>query len=135
MKVCIKNQKTGISKDQLEVISSFIKFLNSQVPLSSDIDITLSDSHKKTGTTGVRRPGSKILVLTKGRMLVDVLRTLSHEWVHEFQHQKLGLSDNAKIQNIGGPEENMCNVLSGIFMKQFDKQNPDYRKLLYGEEK
>lgn len=131
MKVCIKNLDKGINDKQIEVISSFIKFLNSQVPLSSDTTIVLTNNQKKTGTTGIRMPGSKIYILSKGRMLVDILRTISHEWVHEFQHQKMGLPDNAKIQNIGGPEENMCNVLSGIFMKKFDKQNPDYKETLY----
>jgi len=131
MIVCIKNSKTEITEEQLEVISSFVKFLQSQVPLSSDIQVVLTNNQKTTGTTGIRMPGSKIYVLTKGRMLVDILRTLSHEWVHEFQHQKLGLDDNAKIQNIGGPEENMCNILSGIFIKKFDKQNPDYKTTIY----
>lgn len=131
MKVCIKNTSTEIDEKQIEVVSSFIKFLQSQVPLSSDIKIVLTDNQKTTGTTGLRMPGSKIYVLTKGRMLVDILRTLSHEWVHEFQYQKLGLDDNAKIQNIGGPEENMCNILSGIFIKKFDKQNPDYKETIY----
>lgn len=131
MKACIKNASKQIDEKQIEVISSFIKFLQSQVPLSSDIKIVLTDNQKTTGTTGIRMPGSKIYVLTKGRMLVDILRTLSHEWVHEFQYQKLGLDDNAKIQNIGGPEENMCNILSGIFIKKFDKQNPDYKKTIY----
>ena len=131
MKVCIKNSKTEITEEQLKVISSFVKFLQSQVPLSSDIQVVLTNNQKTTGTTGIRMPGSKIYVLTKGRMLVDILRTLSHEWVHEFQHQKLGLDDNAKIQNIGGPEENMCNILSGIFIKKFDKQNPDYKTTIY----
>ena len=131
MIACIKNSKTEITEEQLEVISSFVKFLQSQVPLSSDIQVVLTNNQKTTGTTGIRMPGSKIYVLTKGRMLVDILRTLSHEWVHEFQHQKLGLDDNAKIQNIGGPEENMCNILSGIFIKKFDKQNPDYKTTIY----
>lgn len=131
MKVSIKKTNTGINKDQLEVISSFVKFLQSQVPLSSDIQIELTNDRETTGTTGLRMPGSKIYVLVKKRMLVDILRTLSHEWVHEFQYQKLGLDDNAKIQNIGGPEENMCNILSGIFIKKFDKQNPDYKETIY----
>lgn len=131
MKVCIKKNNSQISDEQLEVISAFVKFLQSQIPLSSDIQINFTDNQKETGTTGVRMPGSKISVLSKGRMLVDILRTLSHEWVHEFQYQKLGLADNAKIQNIGGPEENMSNVLSGIFIKKFDKQNPDFKDTLY----
>jgi hypothetical protein len=131
MKVCIKKNKSEISDEQLEVISAFVKFLQSQIPLSSDIQINFTDNQKETGTTGVRMPGSNISVLSKGRMLVDILRTLSHEWVHEFQYQKLGLADNAKIQNIGGPEENMSNILSGIFIKKFDKQNPDFKDKLY----
>ncbi len=131
MKACIKNASKQIDEKQIEVISSFIKFLQSQVPLSSDIKIVLTDNQKTTGTTGLRMPGSKIYVLTKGRMLVDILRTLSHEWVHEFQFQRMGLDDNAKIQDIGGPEENMCNILSGIFIKKFDKQNPDYKETIY----
>jgi hypothetical protein len=131
MKVCIKKNKSEISDEQLEVISAFVKFLQSQIPLSSDIQINFTDNQKETGTTGVRMPGSNISVLSKGRMLVDILRTLSHEWVHEFQYQKLGLADNAKIQNIGGSEENMSNILSGIFIKKFDKQNPDFKDKLY----
>jgi hypothetical protein len=45
------------------------------------------------------------------------------------------LKDNEKIQNIGGPEENMCNILSGIFIKKFDKEFPEYSDVLYGENK
>jgi hypothetical protein len=43
----------------------------------------------------------------------------------------MGLDDKKKIQDIGGPEENMSNVLSGIFIKKFDKQNPDFKDRLY----
>ena len=131
MKVCIKKNGSEISDEQLEVISAFVKFLQGQIPLSSDIQINFTNDQKETGTTGIRMPGSNISILSKGRMLVDILRTLSHEWVHEFQYQKLGLADNAKIQNIGGPEENMSNVLSGIFIKTFDKQNPNFKDTLY----
>ena len=63
----------------------------------------------------------------------NLLRTLAHEWIHEYQYQKMGLKDNQKIQDIGGPEENMANILSGIFIKKFEKQYPNHSKLLYGE--
>jgi hypothetical protein len=131
MKVCIKITKSGISKKRMEVISSFIKFLQSQLPLSSNVEVKFTNDQTKTGTTGVRIPGSKIYILSKGRMLVDILRTLSHEWVHEYQTQKMGVDEKEKIQDIGGPEENMSNVLSGIFIKKFDKQNPNYKETIY----
>ena len=131
MKVCIKSPKSEVNQEQLEVISSFIKFLQSQLPLSSDVEVNLTGDQSTTGTTGVRTPGSKMYILAKGRMLIDILRTISHEWVHEYQYQEMGLDDNKKIQDIGGPEENMSNVLSGIFIKKFDKQNPDFKDRLY----
>lgn len=131
MKVCIKIPKSQSNQEQLEVISSFVKFLQSQLPLSSDVEINLTDDQSITGTTGVRRPGSKMYILAKNRMLVDILRTISHEWVHEYQYQKMGLNDKEKIQDIGGPEENMSNVLSGIFIKKFDKENPNFKQRLY----
>ena len=131
MKVCIKIAKSGVSKEQVEVISSFVKFLQSQLPLSSDVEIKFVDDQNETGTTGVRMPGSKINILAKGRMLIDILRTLSHEWVHEYQTQEMSVDEKEKIQDIGGPEENMSNVLSGIFIKKFDKQNPDFKDRLY----
>jgi hypothetical protein len=131
MKVCIKSPKSEVNQEQLEVISSFIKFLQSQLPLSSDVEVNLTGDQSTTGTTGVRIPGSKMYILAKGRMLIDILRTISHEWVHEYQYQEMGLDDKKKIQDIGGPEENMSNVLSGIFIKKFDKQNPDFKDRLY----
>jgi hypothetical protein len=45
----------------------------------------------------------------------------------------MGYKDTDKIQDIGGPEENMSNVLSGIFMKQFQKTYPDLNKVVYNE--
>ena len=96
MKVCIKIAKSGVSKEQVEVISSFVKFLQSQLPLSSDVEIKFVDDQNETGTTGVRMPGSKINILAKGRMLIDILRTLSHEWVHEYQTQEMSVDEKEK---------------------------------------
>jgi hypothetical protein len=84
-------------------------------------------------TTGVRMPDNEIVVLAKGRLLIDILRTISHEWAHEFQYQKMGVGDDVKIQDIGGPEENMCNILSGIFIKKFEKKYPELSSVNYGE--
>jgi hypothetical protein len=43
------------------------------------------------------------------------------------------LKDTTEIQNIGGPEENMANVLSGIFLKQFIKDFPQHKAAVFGE--
>ena len=129
MKVCFKNLNKYFTSEQVELIKEFVLMVQQELPLNKDIHITFLSGRKVPMTTGVRMPHHKIFVLSKGRLLADVLRTLGHEWAHEFQHQKLGLKDTQKIKNIGGPEENMANVLAGIFTKRF----PNYSKLLYGE--
>lgn len=134
MKVCLKGMKNFPVEEGKELVRSFSEFLQSQSPLTNDIIIEFVDTREGNMTTGVRYPGSKIQVLSSGRLPIDILRTLSHEWIHEFQTQKLGVDDSKPIQDIGGPEENMCNVLSGIFVKQFEQTHPEFDNILYGED-
>ena len=134
MKACFKDINKFSSPKQIEVTKEFVKFLQTELPLKEDVYITFKGGRDIKMTTGVRRPGSQIFVLADKRLLIDILRTVSHEWVHEFQHQKMGLKDNQKVPNIGGPVENMANVLSGIFLKKFDKIFPDYSPIIYEEE-
>ena len=133
MKVCLKKSGESPKKEEVSVVKKFLQFLQSQLPLNKKIQITFTDAREVPMTTGVRMPGNEIFVLAKGRLLIDILRTISHEWVHEFQSQKMGVKDNVKIQDIGGPEENMCNILSGVFIKKFEKKYPEFNKVTYGE--
>ena len=133
MKVCLKGMKNFPVEGGEELIKSFSEFLQSQIPLTNEITIEFVNTRKGNMTTGVRYPGNKIQVLSSGRLPIDILRTLSHEWIHEFQTQKLGVDDSKPIQDIGGPEENMCNVLSGIFIKQFEQSHPEFDDILYGQ--
>lgn len=133
MKVCLSGIKQ-LNKDQIPAIADFIKFLQQEVPLRNNVHVYFLDERKVPMTTGVRYPHHKIVVLVKNRLLIDVLRTLSHEWIHEYQHQNMGVSDFSATQDIGGPEENMANALSGVFVKMFEKNFPNYTELLYGED-
>lgn len=134
MKACFKNINEFTTPEQIEAVKEFTRFLHSNLPLNQDVYITFVPERSEQMTTGVRKAGSQIFVLSGQRLLIDILRTLSHEWVHEFQHQKMGLKDTDKIQDIGGPEENMANVLSGIFLKKFNKEYPQYTNVIFGEQ-
>lgn len=134
MKVCLRYKKTSLQEDDMNVVRDFLQFLQSHLPLRSDVTIDMVPKRLDVMTTGLRLPKSKIIVLANGRILIDVLRTLSHEWVHEFQHQKLGVKDFKQTKDIGGPEENMANVLSGILMKKFQVMMPQHQPTLYGED-
>jgi hypothetical protein len=131
MKVYFKHINKFLDPKQIKGMKEFIKFLQNELQLNDDVYLTFTGNRDIKMTTGVRMPGSKIFALAKNRLLVDIFRTVAHEWVHEFQYQKLGLKDDVKIQDIGGPEENMANTLSGIFVKKFAKDNPHYSTELY----
>lgn len=133
MKVYLKNPAKFFSPDDLEVIKNFIQFLQNEVKLDKDVNVHFVSNRNLPMTTGVRMPQHNIYVLSKDRLLADVLRTIGHEWTHEFQHQKLGLKDTDKIKDIGGPEENMANALAGVFLKKFCRANPVLEKLVYGK--
>jgi hypothetical protein len=133
MKVLIKNKINTLENDEMICIKKFIRLLQSKLPLNHSISIIFTNNRTGVMTTGVRKPNNEIKVLFKDRLLIDILRTLSHEWVHEYQHQKLNLDNKKKIQDIGGPEENMANTLSGILVKLFAKKHPETENLLYNE--
>ena len=130
MKVCLTGLKEfGYSKD---LMRDFFQLLQSELPLKEQIVVQLLSDRKGQMTTGVRNP-DKMKVLAGGRMLIDVLRTIAHEWVHEFQHQKMGLKDDELIQDIGGPEEDMASALSSVIIKRFQKEFPQYLQEIYGK--
>jgi hypothetical protein len=133
MKVCFKNLNKYFATEQIGAIKDFVLLLQEELPLKKDIHIEFPNGREVPMTTGVRMAKHKIYVLAKDRLLIDILRTIAHEWTHEFQHQKMGLKDTDKIQDIGGPEENMANVLSGIFTKKFNKKFPHHTKTAYNE--
>jgi len=116
MKVCLRNISKNNLSDSVDVIKDFCQLLQSELKLKGEIHINFM-----------------IFVLCKGRLLIDVFRTLAHEWVHEYQHQSMGVRDDQPIQDIGGPEENMASILSSVFLKKFQKQFPKHMKKLFEE--
>lgn len=133
MKLILKNSNKLFDSTQNDVVKEFVKFIRKELPLKKDTTVTFLEKRDQSMTTGVRRPNSEIFVLTSKRLLIDVLRTLAHEWVHEYQHQTMGLKDDQPVQDIGGKVENMANALGGIMVKKFEKQFPKHENALYGE--
>jgi hypothetical protein len=133
MKVCLRNISKNNLSDSVDVIKDFCQLLQSELKLKGEIHINFMNERHEYMTTGVRMPDSEIFVLCKGRLLIDVFRTLAHEWVHEYQHQSMGVRDDQPIQDIGGPEENMASILSSVFLKKFQKQFPKHMKKLFEE--
>ena len=134
MKVTVVHNKSEIPKKNYSLYDKYIKFLNRRYPLKHDIKIFFLGEKLKRMTTGSSNDKkNEIFVLTKNRMTIDVLRTLSHEWAHQYQTQILG---RKKDMDIGGKNENEANAIAGILIKKFEKENSsDEQKMYYDNEK
>ena len=128
MNLNFKADKNLFDEKQMEVIKSFIDYLHKEIPLD-DINVEFVNQRQGTMTTGVRQQDGTLKILAGGRMLLDVLRTVSHEWVHEGQHQILGWEIQG--DEIGGPFENQANALSGVYLKKFQVNHPEFMEILY----
>lgn len=126
MKVRIVNRVRDLGEEKLRVIQSFTKFAQTNSPLKRDVEIILMDQRLGVMSTGSEITGT-IKVLAKDRMLIDVLRTLAHEWTHEFARQR-----KIKLQGYNTQsQEDYANVEAGIMVRIFEKQNPEFVALLY----
>jgi hypothetical protein len=128
MKVTVQHQdKDSISKHK-EICDSFLRFLYSEYPLKHDLKVYFLSNRVGEMTTGARTDEHVIKVLSKGRMNRDILRTVAHEWVHEYQRDVM---KRDRGQDIGGKNENEANSIAGILIKKFEKKFPNFEKLMY----
>jgi hypothetical protein len=126
MKVNLYDKSSGLGSEQINVIQDFLRFCQKNSPLKKDVDIQLLGERFGKMTTGSEILG-RIKVLAGGRMLIDILRTVAHEWVHEFARQR-----NIKLQGFNTiSQENFANSEAGIMIRMYEKSNPQLTALLY----
>ena len=128
MKVIIKHIDSDIPEDNYDFYNDYINYLQKQYPLKKDVTIIFRGDRTGNMTTGVRNDNSEISVLSKGRMNRDILRTLTHEWIHEYQRTILG---RERGEDIGGQNEDEANAKSGELIKKFEKTHPDDESKMY----
>jgi hypothetical protein len=128
MKVSVITTKDGKYNYYKNLFDTFIQFLNKEYPLSMDLKIRFLNDRIGDMTTGSRTDSGILNILVKNRINRDILRTLSHEWVHEYQ---MTILNRNKGKNIGGKNENEANAESGAIIKKFEKRFPNFEKLMY----
>jgi Zn-dependent peptidase ImmA (M78 family) len=97
-----------------------LKFLQDNAPLNRDLVIVFQDKRNESVTTGKNFDG-KLVVFTKSRILIDILRTLAHEWVHTLQEQ-----DPQNLNKTERESEDHANSLAGYLIRKFMKENPEH---------
>ena len=128
MKITIKHIDSDVPKENYEFYNDFIQYLQKSYPLKYNITIKFVGDRVGNMTTGQRNTKDELLVLSKGRMNRDILRTLAHEWVHEYQRTIL---NRDKGPDIGGKNEDEANSESGVIIKKFEQSHPKDEKKMY----
>ena len=125
MKVKIKNIRNHFQPNQVGIVKEFIEFLQNNGPLKSDVIVLFQDKRNENITTG-KKLDNTITIFAKDRLLVDVLRTLAHEWIHILQTQNM-----KTMPNLDRPSEDHANSLAGYWLRQFNKENPEHETEVY----
>jgi hypothetical protein len=127
MKVLISHKNSGIDKSEYKVYDKFIKYLQKEYPLKHDVTIYFLGKRVGGMTTGSRME-NVLKILSKGRLNRDIMRTIAHEWVHEYQRT---IIKRPHGQDIGGKNEDEANSESGAVMKKFERDHPDTEPVIY----
>jgi hypothetical protein len=128
MEIKIVYKENSVEKRKHKYIQDFIKFLFENYPLKKNLEIIFLSKRVGNMTTGSRNQKNEIRILAKGRMMRDTLRTLAHEWVHEYQIDVMG----RKIgPDIGGINEDEANSIAGKLLKIFEKKHPEKEYMMY----
>lgn len=116
------------AKEDKKIIKDFISQLKRNYPLKNDVDILFQNKRTGKMTTGSITDENKLKILVKDRLNRDVLRTLAHEWSHEYQRTVL---NRKKGKDIGGKNEDEASAQSSQEIKKFEKNNKDKEKTIY----
>jgi hypothetical protein len=110
------------------ILKRFIVFLKRELRLTYDIPYILiddSDFAKKNMTFGIMNR-EIIYISVINRHPVDILRTVSHEFIHYKQ-----VVDGKIISsNLGSPAENQANAKAGEIMRKYSKLHPELFDLM-----
>ena len=128
MKVRITFNDTKFKDEDKGFIKKFIDLLQKKYPLKDKVTVKFLGKQIGAMSTGSRTNDSELKILAKDRLNRDIMRTLAHEWVHEYQMSVQGREHGP---NIGGKNEDEANAFAGRLVKMFEKEHPDLENKMY----
>lgn len=110
--------------DVLHHMYNFVDYACTRMNLNKIPTIKVIAPQEGITSLGHYNPATTTIgVVTQDRLLADILRTLAHEIVHHRQTELGKLKDVAQDGMTGSPIENQANVLAGILLRDYGKQN------------
>lgn len=115
------------------MLDTFVSFASDKLGIKSlpNIKYKSNDEHGNQPSFGGYNPSnSDLIVSTKNRHPMDILRTVAHELVHHKQKEDMRLGHDIEQEGSTGSDiENEANAEAGKLMRWFGKANPEYFKL------
>jgi Zn-dependent peptidase ImmA (M78 family) len=114
-----------LEEHRKEKLTSFAKFVAKELGIKSPPTIVIQNGRnglKTTANYDYTKDNKILKVNSKGRLLVDVLRSMAHELVHHKQWEQGRLK--IKPPDIGGEIEDEANALAGQLIKKYAKLDP-----------
>jgi len=113
------------------ILKQFKVFLKRELRITYDIPVVLIDDaefSKKIRAFGEISNKNVIHLSIINRHPMDIMRTLSHEFVHYKQHMEKGLSN--KSSHAGSLIENQANAKAGELMRKYGELHPELFDLM-----
>jgi len=114
------NLAEEVKKKPLNKIDEFVKFVIKELGIKHPPTVVITgnkDGIKTTANYDYSKENKVIKIYGRGRILVDVMRSLSHELNHHKQWEDGRLK--VKPPDIGGPIEDESNAIAGQLIKKF----------------
>lgn len=111
----------GMDDKKLSVIQDFISFCKTKLDIKNRIFVSLRNGRDEyIKTTAAYSPSEdKNYIRCSNRALVDILRSIGHELVHNKQREAGVFKIGDEVQNIGGAIEDAANSIAGVLIKDF----------------
>lgn len=122
IKISYSKKLHDLSPVKFKYLSKFLIFCRDKLGISEDMNIFLLNKNNNLNiTTGGYSPSDKcIYTIAEGRQIVDILRTIAHELVHQKQNIQGKLV--GEIPDIGGVIEDTATAIAGRLIKMFVKE-------------
>ena len=108
------------------LLDTFIRFACKELELDNAPSFELMKKDDAGRSFGGYQPDSNhIIVATKNRHPMDIVRTVAHELCHHKQNLEGRIQDVAREGGTGSDIENEANAKAGVVMRNFAKNNPE----------
>jgi Zn-dependent peptidase ImmA (M78 family) len=113
-----KDREAGMA-----LIKDFVAFAKKHLGLDDGVVVLKFDRSELTTTAAYAN--KKVMVYVIDRAVVDIMRSIAHELVHQKQDADGRLTNLASDGKDGSPIENEANAMAGILIRKYGKLHPE----------